>query len=169
MGAADKQFESLVGGTMGDTVGKGGTYAVRRLNKIVIETLRDPTTRDALMQVWDLMAEEPVSGLERYTTRDELSGVVGAVHGLAITSTASAQVDELARVIVTALFERFGGLTPTELLDELAIRREDVVADLVRMAPLVVAALRDSGDLERILREHLAQFYASPEVSALLS
>ena len=173
MGAADKQFEAWVGGTMGGTVGgtvgKGGTYAVRRLNSIVIETLRDPTTRAALMQVWDLMSEEPVSGLERYTTRDELSGVVGAVHGLAVTSTASEQVAELTRAIVTALYERFGGLTPTELLQELALEREDVVADLVRMAPPVVDALRESGDLERIVREHLTPFYASPEVTALLS
>ena len=173
MGAADKQFESWVGGTMGGTVGgtvgKGGTYAVRRLNKIVIETLRDPTTRAALMQVWDLMSEEPVAGLARYTTRDELSGVVDAVHDLAVTSTASDQVAELARAIITAFFERFGRLTPTELLDELAIRREDVVADLVRIAPPVVDALRASGDLEGIIREHLTPFYDSPEVTALLS
>ena len=169
MGAADKQFESLLGGTMGGTVGKGGTYAVRRLNKIVIETLRDPTTRDALMQVWDLLSEEPVSGLGRYTTRDELSGVVGAVHGLAVSTTATEQVAELAGVLVGAFLERFGQLTPTELLDELRLKREDVVADLVRMAPRTLDALRETGDLERILREHLAPFYASPEVSALLS
>ena len=47
-GAADKQFESL----LGDTVGKGGTYAVRRLNKIVVDTLLDPTTGEAALQVW---------------------------------------------------------------------------------------------------------------------
>jgi hypothetical protein len=59
MGAADKQFEGLIG----DTVGKGGTFAVRRLNRILIETLQDPTTREAVLQVWDLVAKESVSGL----------------------------------------------------------------------------------------------------------
>ena len=59
MGAADKQFEGLIG----DTVGKGGTFAVGRLNRIIIETLRDPTTREAVLQVWDLVSVEPVVGL----------------------------------------------------------------------------------------------------------
>src|SRR6478609_4716724 len=88
MGAADKQFEGLIG----ETVGKGGTFAVRRLNRIVIETLRDPTTREAVMQVWDLMAQERVAGLSRFTTREEISEVVDAVHELAVTTVASAHV-----------------------------------------------------------------------------
>jgi hypothetical protein len=160
MGAADKQFEGLIG----DTVGKGGTFAVRRLNRIVIETLRDPTTREAVLQVWDLVAKEPVSGLGEYATREEISGVVDAVHDLVVTTAAQGQVAHLGEVIVEEFFKRFGGHTPTELLDELGLARED----LVGLAPRVVGVLRESGDLERILRAQLAPFYDSPEVRALL-
>ena len=165
MGAADKQIEALVSGT----VGKGGTYAVRRLNRIVVETLRDPTTREALLQVWDLMAQEPVQGLAHYASRDELAGVVDAVHELAVTAVADEHVAQLAEVLVDAFFERFGGYAPTELLDELDLSRVDVVSDLVTLAPGVIEALRDTGDLEAILREHLEPFFASPEVAALLA
>ncbi len=164
MGAADKQFEGLIA----DTMGKGGTFAVRRLNQIVIETLRDPTTREAVLQVWDLMAEERVSGLSRHATREEISGVVDAVHDLAVTTVASKHVAVLGEVIVDAFFERFGGHTPTELLEALELSRDDIVADLVRIAPTVVDALRESGDLERIVRAELEPFYASPEVMVLL-
>ncbi len=52
LGAADKQFDGL----LGDTVGKSGVYAVGRMNRIVVETLQDPTTREAVLQVWDLLA-----------------------------------------------------------------------------------------------------------------
>lgn len=165
MGAADKQFEALIGGT----VGKGGTFAVRRLNKIVIETLRDPTTREALLQVWDLLAEEPVQGLSRYADRDEITGVVDAVHDLVVGAVAHEHVAELARVVVDGFFERFGGCTPTEVLDELALDRTELVADLVRIAPAAVGALRESGDLERIVRAELEPFYSSREVTALLA
>lgn len=165
MGAADKQFESLIGGT----VGKGGTFAVRRLNKIVIETLRDPTTREALLQVWDLLAEEPVQGLSHYADLDEITGVVDAVHDLAVGAVAHEHVAELARVVVDGFFERFGGYSPTELLDELALDRTELVEDLVRVAPAAVEALRQTGDLERILRAELEPFYSSPEVTALLA
>ena len=164
MGAADRQFEGL----LGETVGKGGAYAVRRLNRIVIETLRDPTTREAVLQAWDLLAEEEVAGLSRYADREELADTVDAVHELTMATLASEHVAQLAEVVVDAFFDRFGGYSPTELLDELDLSREEVVDDLVRVAPLVVGALQDTGDLERILRTQLEPFYASPEVSALL-
>ena len=165
MGAADKQFEGLIG----DTVGKGSTFAVRRLNRIIIETLNDPTTREAVMQVWDLLAKEPVGGLSHYAEREDISGVVEAVHDLAVDTVANEHVAALGEVIVDAFFERFGGHTATELLDELDISRKDIVADLVRIAPDVVDALRESGDLERMVRAELEPFYTSPEVTALLS
>ncbi len=165
MGAADKQFEGLIG----DTMGKGGTFAVRRLNRIVLETLRDPTTREAVLEVWDLLAREQVAGLRHYATHEEISGVVDAVHDLAVTTVANEHVAHLGEVVVDAFFDRFAGYTPTELLEELDLSREDLVADLVRIAPAAVAALRESGDLERIVRAELEPFYASPEVTALLA
>ncbi len=164
MGAADKQFEGLIG----DAVGKGGTFAVGRLNRIVIETLRDPTTRAAVLQVWDLVSTEPVVGLGRFATREEITRVVGAAHELTVSTVANEHVAHLGEVVVEAFFDRFGGYTPTELLDELDLSREDLVADLVRIAPQAVAALRESGDLERIVRAELEPFYASAAVAALL-
>ncbi len=164
MGAADKQFEGLIG----DAVGKGGTFAVRRLNRILIETLQDPTTRAAVLDVWDLLAQEPVVGLERHTTRDEIAGVIDAGHDIAISALASEHVARLGETIVDGFFDRFAGYTPTELLDELDLERADLLADLVAIAPTAVAALRESGDLERILRAQLEPFYSSPAVATLL-
>lgn len=165
MGAADKQLE----GMLGEAVGKGGTFAVRRLNRIVLETLRDPTTREALLQVWDLVAHERVEGLGRYATEDELAGVVDAAHALGVSAAASEQANLLGEAVVEAFFDRFGGYSPTELLAELDLDRADLVADLVRIAPGVVDALRESGELERIIRARLEPFYDSPEVLALLA
>ncbi len=164
MGAADKQFEALVG----DSLGKGGTFAVRRLNRILMETVRDPTTREAVLQVWDLVAQEPVTGLGPYATREEVAGVVDAGHDLAISTLATEHAAHLGEVVVESFFDRFGGYTPAELLEELDLRREDLVADLVRIAPRVVEALRETGDLERVIRARLEPFYASDEVATLL-
>jgi hypothetical protein len=165
VGAADRQFEGL----LGDTVGKGGTFAVRRLNRIVVETLRDPTTRAALLQVWDLVAAERVTGLDRHLEVEELAGVVDAARDLVTTTAATDQVARLAEVVVDAFFDRFGGYTPTELLEQLDLSRDRLVDDLVRLSPAVLDALRESGDLERIVRAELEPFYASAEVRNLLS
>lgn len=162
MGAADKQFEGL----LSETVDKGGAFAVRRLNRILIETLQDPTTREALLQVWDLLAAEPVRGIG--DVRGQLGGVVDAVHELAVATVASEQVARLGEAVVESFFDRFGGYTVTELLGELDLSRADLVADLVRVAPPLVAALRESGDLERFLRAALEPFYDSDEVRRIL-
>ena len=95
------------------------------------------------------MAQEPVAGLGSYAPREQIYGVVDAVHDLAITSLASEHAARLAEVIVQSFFEQFGGYTPTELLDEFDLSREDLVADLVRIAPGAIDALREAGDLSR--------------------
>ncbi|MGN6251925.1 MAG: hypothetical protein ACTHNS_08960, partial [Marmoricola sp.] len=164
MGAADKQFEGLVG----DAVGKGGTFAVRRLTRILVETLQDPTTREAVLQAWDQLAAQPVRGLRSASTREEVAGVVDAGHELAIGTLATEEVGRVAAAVVAAFFDRFGGYTPAELLTELELDRADLIADLVALAPPVLAALHESGDLEALLRAELEPFYASPEVRAIL-
>ncbi|CAI9405559.1 hypothetical protein [Nocardioides sp. T2.26MG-1] len=164
MGAADKQFEGLIG----DTVGKGGTFAVRRLNKIIVETVRDPTTREAVLQVWDLVARQPAAGLSGSVAREELTGVVDAAHDLVATAAAAEAAAGLTAALVDAFFHRFGGYSPAELLDELDLDRADVVAEVARVAPPVVDALREAGALERIVRAQLAPFYDSAEVTTLL-
>lgn len=164
VGAADKQLDGL----LGDAAGRGGTLAVRRLNRILLETLRDPATREALLQVWDLAAEGRVDGVDDPQARERLAAVVDAGHELAITATASAPVAALGRAAVAAFVDRFGGYTAAELLEQLDLRPEDLVEDAVRLAPPVLAALQESGDLERLLRSRLEPFYASAEVAALL-
>lgn len=164
VGAADKQL----GGLLADTAGKGGTLAVRRLNRIVVETLQDPVTRDAVLQVWDLLAVEPLDGLGDHVSGDEMDAVVHAARDLVVTTLAHPHVVAIGHAVVDGFFESFGGCTPAELLVELNLDRADLVADVVRFAPAVVQAMIDSGELERLLRAELAPFYASDEVADLL-
>jgi hypothetical protein len=154
VGAADKQLDGL----LADTAGKGGTLAVRRLNRIIIDTLRDPTTRDAVLQVWDLVAAEQLRGRGDRPGVEQLTGGVDA----------APQVVALGHAVVDGFFEAFGGYTPVELLHELGLDRDDLVADAVRFAPGVVGALVESGELERLLRAELAPFYESDEVRLIL-
>lgn len=163
-GAADKQFEAI----LGDTVGKGGTYAVRRLNRILVDTLRDPTTREAALQVWDHLAREPVAGLGALASRDQIADLVCAGHDLVATTAGTPYAAHLADALVDALFDWFGGYTVAEVLDALDLRSADIVDHLTRLSSGVVTALRDSGDLERLLRARLEPFYTSHEVLDLL-
>ncbi|HWJ81899.1 MAG TPA: hypothetical protein VNS55_06670 [Nocardioides sp.] len=165
VGAADRQFEGL----LGDTVGKSGAFAVRRLSRIIVETVQDPTTRDAILQAWDVVAAEPVAGLGGQTSRDQLAEVADAVHEIAAGALESEHAAHLAEVLVDGFFDRFGGYTPTELITELDLDRDQVRDDVARLAPAVVALLDGTGDLERLVRSRLEPFYSSPEVARILS
>lgn len=165
VGAADKQLDGL----LADTAGKGGTLAVRRLNRIIVDTLRDPTTREAALQVWDLVAAAPVRGLGDQVRHEQMGGVVGATHDLVVSVLADPHVIALSHAVVDAFFEAFGGYTPVELLAELDLQRDDLVEDAVRFAPSVVESMIGSGELEALLRAELAPFYASDAVAGLLA
>ncbi len=165
VGAAGRPLE----GILGDTVGRSGAFAARRLGRIIVETMQDPTTREAVLQAWDLAATEKVAGLDRLLSRDQLADVVGAVHELAVTTATNEHVTALVDVLVDGFLDHFGGYTPTELLEQLDIDREHVREDVVRIAPGIVGLLDEAGDLERLLRARLEPFFTSPEVVALLS
>ena len=165
VGAADKQLDGL----LADTAGKGGTLAVRRLNRIIVDTLRDPITRDAVLQVWDLVAAEPLRGVGDEASAEQVAGVVDAARDLVVATLADPHVVALGHAVVDQFFASFGGYTPSELLVELDLDRADLVDDVVRFAPGVVGTLVESGDLERLLRAELAPFYGSEVVAGLLA
>lgn len=164
-GAAGKQLEGLLGSSMD----KGSAFAVRRLNRILIETMRDPVTREAALQAWDLVAREPVTGLDEYVSPDEAAGVVGAVHAMVVTALAHDQAAVLVEVLVDGFLDRFGGYSPTELLEQLDLERDDVIGRVGDLAPQALAALHESGDLERLVRARLAPFWESEGALALLA
>lgn len=163
-GAADRQLEPF----LGDAMGKGGAYAVRRLNRVVFDTLRDPTTRDALIAAWGQLADGSVGGLAKYAGADEVLGVVTAGHDLAVGTLQTEYAAALAEALLDRVVDWFGGYSTVELLETFGLGRADLVDGLVRSAPRALETLRESGELERLLRAQLEPFYTSPEVVALL-
>lgn len=164
MGGADKQFEALVGGA----TGKGATFAARRLNKILLETLQDPTTRAAVMQVWDMYADKPLPPPSDYLAEEDLVRFAGVVHEALATAAASEPVGDLLDALVDGFFAEYGDHPLTTLLEELEIGRDDLVTDVTAFVGTTAGALRDAGALEELVRRRLEPFFASPAVTALL-
>ena len=164
MGAADKQFEAL----LGDTAGKSATFAVRRLNKIVLETLQDPTTRAAVMQVWDLYSDEPVGSLSEYAEEDDVHRFVSVIQEIVAGGATSEQAAGLADAMVDAFFGVYGEYPITTLLEELELNRDDLVADAQSFAATALAAAHESGRLEELVRARLEPFFRSPAVAEIL-
>lgn len=163
-GAADKQLGALIG----DTAGKGATFAVRRLNNIVLETMKDPTTRAAVLQVWDTYADERVPAPTAYVDADHVRRLVAVVHEMVATAAATDPVGDLVEALIANFFELYGEHPISTLIEELALDRDDLVADAQAFAARAVAAATESGRLEALVRARLAPFFASPAVAEIL-
>ncbi|RZI92789.1 MAG: hypothetical protein EOO67_07885 [Microbacterium sp.] len=156
------------GDVLGDTAGKGATFAMRRLNKVVIDTLKDPTARDAALQVFDLYADKPVVRVNQLGEREDVQRVAGLLQDIVIAGAPTEPVVALVDALVDAFFATYGDHPATTLLDDLAITRNDLVAQATAIVPGLLAAAHESGELDRLIRVRVAPFFSSPAVAAIL-
>lgn len=164
MGGVDKQIEAM----LGDTAGKGAVFAMKRLNKVVLDTLKDPTAKAAALQVFDLYADQPVVRLEQLGTREDTQRVAGLLQDIVIAGAPTEPVLALVDALVDAFYATYGETPVTTLLEELDVTRDDIVRHAGAIVPGLLATAHSSGELERLVRGRLEPFFTSPEVAAIL-
>lgn len=164
VGAADKQLDAL----LGDTAGKGAAIAVRRLNKVLLDTLRDPAVVAAVLEVWDLYADQPLPPLSEVTTVEDVTELAGILHDIAAAGAPTQPVLDVVAVLVTAFLDDHGDVPVADLLDDLGLTRDELVVHALTLGPPALAAAHEAGVLEPVVRHQLAPFYASDEVAAIL-
>src|SRR5690349_11751271 len=165
LGAADKSLQQV----LGDTAGKGAGFAMRRLNKVVVETLKDPTTRDAVLEVYDLYADEPVARLRDIGTREDVQRVAGLVQDIVIAGAPTDPVSALLDALIDGFFRVYGDTPASELITDLGLTRDDLVEHAVAVVPGLLANAHAKGELEPVLRERLEPFFHSAAVAAILA
>lgn len=165
MGSAEKQFEQL----LGDTAGKGAVFAMRRLNKIVVDTMKDPMVRDAALQVWDLYADKPVAPMDKIASQEDARRVGGIIQEIVIGGATTTPVLNLVDAIVDMVFQQYGDYPVNTLLEELEIGTDDLVTDLRAILPGVIAPGLADGSIEKLVRDRLDPFFRSPAVAAILA
>lgn len=159
-GAADKQIEGVLG--------MGATFATRRLNRVLVETLKDPAARAAVLEVYDLYADRPIPHLRDVAKRKDVHRAAGLLQDIAIPGATSEPVLALADALVDAFWRIYGDHPATAFATDLGLDHDALIAQATSMATVAVTVAHENGDLERLVRERLAPFYASPEVAAIL-
>ncbi len=165
IGAADKQLEQV----LGDTAAKGAVFVMRRLNKIIVETLRDPTTHGAVLEIFDLYADQPVVRLDRISRREDIHRIADLIQDIVIAGAPTEPVLAIADALVDGFFEVYGEEPLTVLLKDLDLDRDLLAEHATALVTGILAAAHESGDLKLFLRNRLAPFYDSPEVAAILA
>lgn len=162
---SDKTLGSFIDGA----TDKGAQMALKRTNHAIRELLRDPQMHAAAMELWDLHAGEPISGLRTYLTNTELRTLAVLIADLVVSGREGPLAQHIVDECVEVFFERYGDQTLAALLTELGLTRELLTAHLQTIAAPVVAAALESGAIERVLRSRLEPFFASDAVAAILA
>ena len=163
-GAADRSLDQV----LGDTAAKGAVFVMRRLNKIIIETLKDSTTHDAVLEIFDLYADKPVVRLDRVASRDDVHRIADLIQDIVIAGAPAAPVLEISEALIGGFFKIYGDEPVTSLLTDLDLDRDLIVEHATSLVGGVLTGAIESGELEKLLRARLREFYASPEVAAIL-
>ncbi|MET8798170.1 hypothetical protein ABZV91_17250 [Nocardia sp. NPDC004568] len=168
--AADRARKVAESNTiLGDIAGKGALYALKRTNNAIREMLRDAPVHDATMEFWDLHADEPISGLREYLTRQDLRELVALCYRIAVTTREKEYFGLLVTECVQVFHEKYRDHTLTALLTELGLTGDDIVTEILRYGPAVVDAAKRDGVLAGLIRERLEPFYYSDEVLTILT
>ena len=164
VGVADKQVQAL----LGDTAGKGTAMAVRRLNSVVMATLEDPTLRDAVLEIWDTWGQEPFDGIGDVVERDDVRHLATVLQDIASTAGPTPPVHAFVAAWIHTVFELHGDTPVGDLLADLGLTRDDVLAVATTIVPPLVHAAAADGRLEATVRARLEPFFHSPRVAAIL-
>jgi hypothetical protein len=169
MGAASKVRSATVDQFLGDAAGKSTQFAIRRTNSALRDLIRDAPLQGAAMEIWDLHADEPISDLREYLSKQELRELVVLVLELVTSARSGDYAGELVDECVDVFFAEYGARDLASLLPELGITRDDLVDDLREVLPPLIEAARADGRLDALVRARLKPFFASKQVQAILS
>ena len=154
---------------IGDAAERGTQMAIRRTNSAMKDLIKDAPLKGAALEIWDLHAEEPVSELRKYMSRQDLRELALIVHEILVSARSTDYVSAALDECVDVFFERYGARTVASLLPELGVTRDEIVDELQQLVPPIIEAAAAQGRLDPLVRTRLAPFFASKDVLAILS
>lgn len=164
-GMAPKQLENAVGGV----ADKGAQAAMERVSRALVDAFDEDVVREAVMQVWDLHAEDRVGGLRAYLPVEDLEDVAANGHALWLDLHATPWFAAVVDAAVDAFYTAHGDRPVGDVLADHGIDDAMVEAVAERHAASIVAALHERGQLEALVRRRLAPFFAAPATLELLA
>jgi hypothetical protein len=161
----DKQLDHI----LGDAAERSAQTALRRTTRTIQEMIAEAPLQDALLEVWDLHADEAIGELREYLSKDDLREFAVLVHDVIISARDSAFFAAITDMIVDVFFDKHGDKTLLDLLNQLGFSRGRLVTDARLLAPLFLEQARASGQLEAQVRAGLARFWSSDLAAAALA
>ncbi|MCC2636397.1 MAG: hypothetical protein K0Q68_116 [Moraxellaceae bacterium] len=124
--------------------------------------------RSLALEAWDIVKDKRIADFQEGVSSLDIEEffVIGyeAWRHVRGTPLYSAMIE----AGIDAFFDKYGSTPLRELIDEMGVSREIALREATRFAPHVLGALHQKHLLEPLVRRHLAGFYASAAVAAIV-
>jgi len=159
-GAIEERLKGYVSKNIQSTLSESRRFLLDRFDAESI--------REVALDLWARLKRAKVSSFRDYLRAADLEDffVIGYEYWHSLRKT-----DWYVTLIdagVDGFFDRYGAVSLGELLEEIGINRDMLVADAMRFAPKAIEGLGRNGLLEGMIRRNLEGFYRSGAVEEII-
>ncbi|HWY23353.1 MAG TPA: hypothetical protein VNX47_00455 [Nevskia sp.] len=168
MNRATPGLEGVIEERLKGYVSKNIQSTLNESRRFLLDRFDPESIREVALDLWDRAKGSKVSVFRDYLRAADLEDffVIGYEYWHALRKT-----DWYVTLIdagVDGFFDRYGDSSLGEILEEIGIARDMLVADAMRFAPKAIEGLRKRGLLEGMVRRNLEDFYRSGAVEKII-
>jgi len=139
-----------------------------RSEQFLHKALTDEELRDSVMAAWVSVEDRTLAELQEGLGDVQLQEFVVLGYEFWLEFRKTAYFEGCVRAVVEQLFRKYGSRPVTDLLDDIGITREMVMAEVTASLLPLIDVLREEGYLEALIRRRLSTFYKSAAARKIL-
>ncbi|PKM23216.1 MAG: hypothetical protein CVV10_00240 [Gammaproteobacteria bacterium HGW-Gammaproteobacteria-14] len=142
-------------------IGQNINASLKQSEKFLIRNLSDEKISRIATDVWNEIKLNKVSAFKNYVSESDIEDffVIGFEYWRELRKTDYYR--DMIDAGIDFFFRKYGKSTLNELLEEMGVDRDMIVAEAMHYAPHVLGVLKKKGILEKVVRSQLEPFYHS--------
>ena len=141
---------------------------INRSEQFLQKALSDDEVRDTVMAAWVAMEDRTLADLQEGLGDVELQTFVVLGYEFWLQFRKTDYFESCARAVVAHLFLKYGDRPLTDLLGDVGVTEDLIMAEVDAWAIPIIDVLREEGYVETLVRRRLAAFYNSAAARRIL-
>ncbi|MBQ0747300.1 MAG: hypothetical protein KBT82_09610 [Marinobacter sp.] len=160
----DETFERRLKAWLSDSL----PGLINRSEQFLQKALSDDEVRDTVMAAWVAMEDRTLADLQEGLGDVELQTFVVLGYEFWLQFRKTDYFESCARAVVAHLFLKYGDRPLTDLLGDVGVTEDLIMAEVDAWAIPIIDVLREEGYVETLVRRRLAAFYNSAAARRIL-
>ena len=160
----DESFERRLKAWLSDSL----PGLINRSEQFLQKALSDDEVRDTVMAAWVAMEDRTLADLQEGLGDVELQTFVVLGYEFWLQFRKTDYFEGCARAVVAHLFLKYGDRPLTDLLGDVGVTEDLIMAEVDAWAIPIIDVLREEGYVETLVRRRLAAFYNSAAARRIL-